>query len=97
MNHRIISFLIICVMAVTLTACGDSTSSNYVSPQEFCAQGHGGVNEDTWEDDGDVECNDGTEYEGDGDSASEEESGGSHKKKAKKFGKKLKSFKSKKR
>ena len=70
--------LLIAALAVPVTACGEEEPP--ITAAAFCAE-HDGINQDTWEADGDVTCNDGTEFEADGDS---EESSSDKKKKSKK-------------
>jgi len=52
------------LLALSAVGCG----SDPQTAEEFCAD-RGGVNAQTREPDGDVECQDGTEFEADGDSA----------------------------
>ena len=63
--HRLIALLLSLALALPVAACG----SDPQTAQEFCAD-RGGVNAQTMEPDGDVECQDGTEFEADGDSES---------------------------
>ena len=51
--------------AAPVTACGEDPQT----AAEFC-QDHGGVNASLNEPDGDATCNDGTEFEADGDDSS---------------------------
>ena len=71
--------LLIAALAVPVAACGEEEPPQTAA--EFCAE-HGGVDDATYEPDGDVSCIDGEEFEGDGDSAEDESS--SKKKKSKK-------------
>ncbi len=66
-----------CLAAVPIAGCGDEEPVQ--TADQFCAS-HGGVQPDSTEPDGDATCEDGTEYEADGD----EESSESSKKKKKK-------------
>lgn len=59
MRIRILSLLTVLLAAIAFAACGEKEDA-----YAFCAD-RGGVNEQTWEPDGDVFCNDFTEYEGD--------------------------------
>ncbi len=61
-----LAVLLIFVLGMPFVACGDEPQT----AAEFC-QPHGGINVATQEPDGDVTCNDGTEYEADGDTESE--------------------------
>jgi len=70
--------LLIAALALPVAACGEEEPPQTAA--EFCAE-HDGINTETQEPDGDVTCNDGTEFEADGDS---EESSSSSKKKSKK-------------
>jgi hypothetical protein len=73
--RRTVALLIAALLAVApLAGCGEDPQT----AAEFC-QPHGGVNVELNEPDGDATCNDGTEFEGDGDSE-----GSSDKKKKKK-------------
>ncbi len=73
--RKTIALLIAALLAVApLAGCGEDPQT----AAEFC-QDHGGVNVALNEPDGDATCNDGTEFEGDGDS--EDESSDKKKKK----------------
>ncbi len=71
--------LAIALAAVPVAGCGEEEPVQ--TAEQFCAS-HGGVQADSMEPDGDATCNDGTEFEGDGDSS--EESSSDKKKKSKK-------------
>jgi hypothetical protein len=70
--------LSLCLAAVPVAGCGDEEPVQ--TADQFCAT-HGGVQADSTEPDGDATCEDGTEFEADGDSS---ESGSSEKKSTKK-------------
>ena len=69
--------LLVAAFALPVAACGEDEPPQTAA--EFCAA-HDGIDTATQEPDGDVTCNDGTEFEADGDS---EESSSSSKKKKK--------------
>ena len=60
-----VALLLAVLLALPLAGCGSEPQT----AQEFCAD-RGGINAQTMEPDGDVQCQDGTEFEADGDSES---------------------------
>ncbi len=59
--------LAIALAAVPVAGCGEEEPVQ--TADQFCAS-HGGVQADSMEPDGDATCNDGTEFEADGDDES---------------------------
>ncbi len=63
--------LSLCLAAVPIAGCGEEEPAQ--TADQFCAA-HDGVKPDSTEPDGDATCNDGTEFEADGDEESESSS-----------------------
>jgi hypothetical protein len=63
--RRLVPFLIALMIGAPFAACGEDPQT----AAEFCAE-HGGVKAETVEADGDATCQDGTEFEADGDESS---------------------------
>jgi hypothetical protein len=59
--RRLATYLTVAALAASAAGCGEDPQT----AAEFCAD-HGGVNAETLEPDGDVTCQDGTEYEAEG-------------------------------
>jgi hypothetical protein len=92
---KYLSIILILALVPFTVACGDDNSaSSGLTIEQFCAD-KGGVNTEAFEDDGDGECNDGTEYDNPDDVSEDESSGKSGKKSGKKSG--FKSTRSKRR